>query len=211
MVEETNNNNFPKEWEIKKIIDLFDIKTGTTPSTSKKEYWNEGTINWITPSDMSKINGKLLIEQSERKISEKGLKEAGLNILPVNSIIISTRAPVGYIVVVQNKTTFNQGCKGLIPKNLKIINSLFYAYCLLSKKKLLENYSSGSTFKELSKKALEEFLIPFPPINEQEKIAEILSTVDMRLQLFKEKKQKLQRIKKGLMNNLLTGKIRVKA
>ena len=208
---ETEIGLIPKEWEIKKIIDLFDIKTGTTPSTSKKEYWNEGTVNWITPSDMSKINGKLLIEQSERKITEKGLKEAGLNILPVNSIIISTRAPVGYIVVVQNRTTFNQGCKGLMPKNLKIINSLFYAYCLLSKKKLLENYSSGSTFKELSKKALEEFLIPFPPINEQEKIAEILSTVDMRLQLFKEKKQKLQRIKKGLMNNLLTGKIRVKA
>ncbi|MBM3702715.1 MAG: hypothetical protein FJW63_06995 [Actinobacteria bacterium] len=208
--QETKIGKAPKEWKIRKIVDLFEIKTGTTPSTKQKEYWNNGHINWITPADMSKLNGKLFIENSERKITEKGLRETNLTLMPNGSIVISTRAPVGYVAIVKGKATFNQGCKGLIPKSLKEINSIFYAYYLLSKKTLLEHSSSGSTFKELSKKALEDFIIPLPPFTEQNKIAEILSTVDEKVQLLKEKKNKLKRVKKGLMNDLLTGRKRVK-
>lgn len=200
----------PKEWEVKKIVDLFKIITGTTPSTKQKEYWDNGHINWITPADMSKLKGALFIENSERKITEEGLRETNLTLMLNSSIIISTRAPVGYVVIVKGETTFNQGCKGLIPKSIKEINPIFYAYYLLDKKSLLEHSSSGSTFKELSKKALEDFIVLFPLFPEQNKIAEILSTVDERIQLLKEKKNKLERVKKGLMNELLTGRIRVK-
>jgi len=207
---ETEIGKIPKEWEIRKIVDLFKVKTGTTPSTEQKEYWNNGHINWITPADMSKLNGKLFIENSERKITEKGLRETNLTLMPNGSIIISTRAPVGYVAVVKDKTTFNQGCKGLIPKSIKGINLIFYTYYLLSRKSFLEHSSSGSTFKELSKRALEDFIVPLPPFPEQRKIAEILSTIDERIQLLKEKRNKLKRIKKGLMNDLLTGRKRVK-
>ena len=207
---ETEIGRIPKEWEIKKIINLFDVQTGTTPSTKKQEYWKDGNINWITPSDMSKLHGKLFIKNSERKITEKGRKLSNLTLMPSGSIIISTRAPVGYVVIIERKATFNQGCKGLIPKNKGEINSEFYAYYLISKKRVLENSSGGSTFKELAKNILENFIIPLPPITEQQKIAEILSTVDSRLEILRKRKGKLERIKKGLMNDLLTGRKRVK-
>lgn len=207
---ETEIGRIPKEWEIKKIINLFDVQTGTTPSTKKQEYWKDGNINWITPSDMSKLHGKLFIKNSERKITERGRKLSNLTLMPSGSIIISTRAPVGYVVIIERKATFNQGCKGLIPKNKGEINSEFYAYYLISKKRVLENSSGGSTFKELAKNILENFIIPLPPITEQQKIAEILSTVDSRLEILRKRKGKLERIKKGLMNDLLTGRKRVK-
>jgi len=199
---DTEIGRIPKEWEVKKVIDLFKVETGTTPSTKQKEYWDGGHINWITPADMSKLNGKIYIKDSERKITEKGLKETNLTLMSTGSIIISTRAPVGYVAIIEGNATFNQGCKGLIPKNTNEINPEFYTYYLLSKKTTLEHSSGGSTFKELSKNTLEKFKVPLPPLPEQQKIAEILSTVDKRLELLREKK--------GLMNDLLTGKRRVK-
>jgi len=207
---DTEIGRIPKEWEVKKVVDLFKVETGTTPSTKQKEYWDEGHINWITPADMSKLNGKIYIKDSERKITEKGLQETNLTLMPTGSIIISTRAPVGYVAVIEDNATFNQGCKGLIPRNTDEINPEFYTYYLLSKKTALEHSSGGSTFKELSKNTLEKFKLPLPPLPEQQKIAEILSTVDKRLELLKKKKEKLERIKKGLMNDLLTGKRRIR-
>ncbi|MHB1377606.1 MAG: restriction endonuclease subunit S [Candidatus Humimicrobiaceae bacterium] len=194
----------PKTWKLKKIVDLFKIITGTTPSTKQKEYWDKGYINWITPADMSKLNGKLFIENSERKITEKGLKETNLTLMPIDSIIVSTRAPVGYVVIVKVKTTFNQGCKGLIPKDIKEINPIFYAYYLLDKKSLLEHSSSGSTFKELSKKALEDLIVPKPPLSEQNKIAVILSTVDHSIEEVDGSITETEKLKKGLMQGLFT-------
>ena len=207
---QTQVRRIPEEWETKKIVDLFSVKTGTTPSTTQREYWNGGHINWITPADMGKLHGNIHIKTSQRKVTEKGLKETNLTLVPTGSIIISTRAPVGYVAIVEGNTTFNQGCKGLIAKNTKRINPEFYTYYLLSKRATLEYSSAGSTFKELSKNALERLNVPLPPLPEQKKIAEILSTVDARLQLSKEKKERLGRVKKGLMNDLLTGKKRVK-
>jgi len=201
---QTEISKIPKKWKVKKIVDLFKIITGSTPSTKQKEYWNNGHINWVTPTDMNKLNGRLFIENSERKITEKGLKETNLTLMPNGSIMISTRAPVGYVVVVKGKTTFNQGCKGLIPKKIKEINTIFYTYYLLSKKYLLENSSSGSTFKELPKKALENFIVPLPSLFEQNKIAEILLTIDQSIEKVDENIAKAGRLKKGLMQELLT-------
>jgi len=150
------------------------------------------------------------IKNSERKVTKKGLEETNLTLMPIDSIIISTRVPVGYVVIIKNNATFNQGCKGLIPKDIREVNSKFYAYYLLSKRNLFVNLSGGSTFKELSKETLENFKLPLPPHPEQKKIAEILSTVDKRTELLKKKKEILNRIKKGLMNDLLTGRRRAK-
>jgi len=206
----TDIGRIPKEWEVKKVTDLFNVETGTTPSTKNKEYWENGNIVWITPTDMSKLNGNIYIESSERKITEKGLEETNLTLMPIDSIIISTRAPVGYVVIVKSRATFNQGCKGLIPRDRKEVYTEFYTYYLFSKRNLLKNLSGGSTFKELSKVTLENLKLPFPPLPEQKKIAEILSTVDKRIELLKKKREILNRIKKGLMTDLLTGRRRVK-
>jgi len=207
---QTPIGTIPKEWEVNKVSDLFDVLTGTTPSTRQSEYWNEGTVNWLTPTDLSKLNGKIHIKNSERKITERALQETNLTLMPKGSIIISTRAPVGYVAVLEEPAAFNQGCKGLIPKKHNGILSEFYCYYLLNKKQMLENLSSGSTFKELSKERLQNFNMPSPSFTEQKKIAELLLTIDKKLDIERSKKVRLEHIKRGLMDLLLAGKIRVK-
>ena len=207
---DTEIGRIPKEWEVKKVYDLFDVVTGTTPSTRDKKYWDGGTINWLTPADLSKLNQTIYVNDSERKITESALKETTLTLMPERSIIISTRAPVGYVAVLKKPSTFNQGCKGLIPKRYDKVLSEFYYYYLLSQKHILENLSGGSTFKELTKESLLNLSMPLPPLEEQQKIAEILSTVDKKLGILKQEKVKLERIKQWFMEELLTGRIRVR-
>ncbi|GBE54612.1 type-1 restriction enzyme EcoKI specificity protein [archaeon BMS3Bbin15] len=197
----------PEEWEFLKIIDLFEVKTGTTPPTKQKEFWENGDVNWITPADLNKVNGKIYIKKSHRKITDKALRDTNLNLLPKGSIILSTRAPVGYVNVLSKPSTFNQGCKGLLSRDIRTVNTEFYYYYLLTQKTYLENLSSGSTFKELSKDRLKNFHIPLPPFPEQKKIAEILSTVDDAIQKVGDAIAKTERLKKGLMQELLTNGI----
>jgi len=201
--EDPEIGKLPKDWRIKEIGELFNVETGTTPSTKKLDYWN-GDINWFTPLDLSKLNGKILIGESERKITPKALKECNLTLMPRGSIILSTRAPVGYVAVLEQKGTFNQGCKGLIPKNEEKVHSLFYAYYLLFQKQKLEHLSGGSTFKELSKTMLESFKLPLPTFFEQERISEALFSVDLAVQKIDEAIARAERLKKGLMQQLLT-------
>jgi len=205
----TKIGKIPEDWEIKKICDLFKVETGTTPSTKNKSYWEKGNINWFTPADFKELNNEIYVKNSTRKITRKALKESNLTLMPKNSIVLSTRAPVGYVVLLKEPATFNQGCKGLIPKKNNI-STEFYTYYIKNQKYKLQNRSSGSTFSELSKTLLKNFPVPLLKFKEQQKIAKILSTVDKKLQVQKKQKNKLERIKQGLMNDLLTGKKRVK-
>jgi len=189
---------------------IFDIKTGTTPSTKEKKYWEDAKINWFTPADLGKLNGQIIVEESERKVSEVALRETNLNLMPKETIILSTRAPVGYVAILKKESAFNQGCKGLIPKNIHETNTYFFAYYLLSKKYELGNKAGQSTFKELSKDMLEKFPVPKIEIARQNKVVSILSTIDKKIEIERKRKGKLESIKRGLMNNLLTGRKRVK-
>ncbi|MEB3764577.1 MAG: restriction endonuclease subunit S [Desulfurococcales archaeon] len=202
--QETPIGKIPKEWKIVSINDIFKVETGTTPSTKVKEYWENGTINWITPQDLSKLKGRIRISVSERKITEFALKETHLTLLPQGSIIVSTRAPVGYVAVLERPATFNQGCKGLVPRRRETVVSEYYAYFLIKIKPILEAKSGGSTFKELSKRALESTYVPLPPLEEQWGIAEVLSSVDEAIEAMERLIGRLERLKRGLMQELLT-------
>ena len=199
----------PKDWTVKTIIDIFEVKTGSTPSTKIKEYWKDGIIKWYTPADLSYVNEKIYTEDSEKCITKKALEETNVNLVPKDTIIISTRAPVGTLGITKQKATFNQGCKGLVPRDNPNIDSLFYYYYLLDSRKSLENRSGGSTFMELSKDMLESFPVPSPLIAEKTQIATILSTIDRKLSLQRQRTAALERLKKGLMDDLLTGRRRV--
>ena len=201
---ETEVGKIPSDWKISEVGELFEVVTGTTPSTKDMDYWNGGNFNWFTPLDLSKLNGRITIRESERKITVKALKEYNLTLMPSGSIILSTRAPVGYVAVLEREGTFNQGCKGLIPKDKEKVHSLFYSYYLSFQKQKLERLSSGSTFKELSKTMLENFKLPFPTFNEQKCIAEVLGVVDSVIAKTDEVIAKTERLKKGLMQTLLT-------
>ena len=197
----TEIGEIPREWEVKKIKDVFKVLTGTTPSTKNPAYWENGNINWFTPEDLS--NQKIFVETSKRKITKQALKEYKLNLLQRGDILISTRAPVGYVSVVKTEGAFNQGCKGLTPR--EEVETLFFAYFLRFNKNLLNNLAGGSTFKELPKKILENFKVPYPTkLKEQKNIAKVLKDFDDLLENIEKQIKTLERVKKGLMNIYFT-------
>ena len=197
----TEIGKIPREWKVRKIKDIFKVLTGTTPSTKNPAYWKNGNVNWFTPEDLS--NKKNFIKTSKRKITRQALKDYKLNLLRKGDILISTRAPVGYVSVVKTEGAFNQGCKGLTPR--KRVETLFFAYFLKLKKNLLNNLAGGSTFKELPKKLLENFKVPYPTkLEEQKNIAKVLKDFDDLLENIEKQLKTLDRVKKGLMNIYFT-------
>ncbi|MBK9640190.1 MAG: restriction endonuclease subunit S [Saprospiraceae bacterium] len=117
------------------------------------------------------------IETTERKITYAGLKNCSANLIPNNSIIISSRAPIGYVAVLKDKMTCNQGCKALVPKYGNV-DSLYAYYMLTTKVEEMNRLGSGSTFKEISKSKLELIKIKLPDLKIQQKIASILEQAD---------------------------------
>lgn len=193
----------PEEWHDGTISSLFHVVTGTTPSTSSPDYWEDGTRVWITPADLSNNNGRVYISDCERKITDLAVRDYNLSCLPIGSIIVSTRAPVGYVAINRNEAYINQGCKGLIPKE-NAGTEVYYYYYLKSKTSELTRMSGGSTFKELSKKSLEQFPIPIPQDYECRQIGNILSTVDAAIAATDKVIAKTEDLKRGLMQDLLT-------
>jgi len=191
------------KWVNYKICDIFDVVTGTTPSTATDSNWKNGSINWFTPTDLSQLNSAY-ISESQRKITNIAVEKSNLTLMPPRSLLLSTRAPVGYVALLKNEATFNQGCKGLVPRKEYDINPEFYYYYLIYKRHELEMLSAGSTFKELSKERLDNYTVPLPPLPVQRKIAEIIGAADADIEKVDQAIAKTERLKKGLMQQLLT-------
>ncbi len=158
-------------WEIKKLGDVCEIVNGGTPDTTVSRFW-DGENLWITPKDMGKLES-MYVDDTLRKITNEGLKNSSAKLLPINSIILSSRAPIGYLAINTKPISTNQGCKGLVPKNG--IVSFYVYYFLLKSVDLLNSLGSGATFKELSGSKLETVEIPLPSFSEQK---EIVATLD---------------------------------
>ncbi len=149
------------------------IVNGGTPKSEVQEYWN-GDLNWITPKEMGKLIGKE-ISSTERKITAQGMKNSSAKLLPVNSIILSSRAPIGHLAINKELMATNQGCKGLVPN--KTLNYEYLYHFLYSSKVLLNDMGSGTTFKELSGTKLATLKIQLPPIATQQKIVARLDAI----------------------------------
>ncbi|HEC79106.1 MAG TPA: restriction endonuclease subunit S [candidate division WOR-3 bacterium] len=193
-----------KDWKKVSIGKICNVETGTTPSTKVKDYWEDGLIKWVTPTDLSKLGGKMTIKDTERKITEQAVTDFSLKVMPKGSIIVSSRAPIGYIAILEDAMAFNQGCKGLIIRNQNEIDNFYLSYQLLTKVNKMKSLGTGSTFSEISKSQIENLQVFLPPLTEQKKIAEILSTVDEAIEKVNEAIKKTERLKKGLMQDLLT-------
>lgn len=153
-------------WEIKKLGNVCTILNGGTPNTKVPEYWG-GEHLWITPKDMGKLNS-IYVDETERKITDEGLRNSSAKLLPINSIIVSTRAPIGHLAINRKLISTNQGCKGVVPSDE--INTLYLFDFLKNSVKLLNNLGRGTTFKELSSSKLSSVEIPIPTLPEQERI-----------------------------------------
>ena len=157
-------------WRTKTIGDVCELINGGTPKTDVAEFWG-GEHLWITPAEMGKRQSPYAATTA-RTLTALGMQNSSATPLPPLSVILSSRAPIGHLVINTEPMAFNQGCKGLIPG--QSIDHKFLFYYLGSIIQLLNDLGTGTTFKELSGGKLKEVPIPVPPLAEQKRIVAIL-------------------------------------
>ena len=157
-------------WQEFALGEVTTIINGGTPKSNIPEYWG-GSIPWITPKDMGSLK-TVEVSQTSRTISDLGLQKSSAKLIPANSVILSTRAPIGHLTINKVPMAFNQGCRGIEPKPK--LDARFLFYFLKANVDLLDSLGTGTTFKELSKSALSAVKIPLPPLPEQKRIVAIL-------------------------------------
>ncbi len=194
-------------WSWVKLGDIGKVVSGGTPSTKVEEYF-DGNISWLTPADLTGYPHKF-ISRGRRNISEKGLKSSSAKLIPKGSILFSSRAPIGYVVIAQNDISTNQGFKNLIPKQ-NVFNEYVYYY-LKASKQLAESNASGTTFKEISAKSFANLPIPLPPLPEQrrivEKIEELFSELDNGIDNLKKAKAQIKTYRQAVLKFAFEGKL----
>ncbi len=194
----------PSNWQRVRLGDIAEIIGGGTPSTQITSFWN-GSINWFTPTE---IGITKYVYKSQRTITPLGLKKSSAKLLPIGTILLTSRASIGDCAILKVVATTNQGFQSLIP--LEKINNEFLYYLMLTLKNKLLKLASGSTFLEVSPNKIKNLLIPLPPLNEQIAIANILSDVDRYLYSLDALILKKESVKKALSFELLSQRKRLK-
>ena len=161
----------PEHWGALPLKRRHRIVNGGTPSSAEDSYW-DGDINWLTPEDLGRNGGKR-IGSSRRALSLEGLSNCSAQLVPRNSIVISTRAPIGHVAVIEKESCTNQGCRTLVPEGVRAYAGYIY-YTLLASRQTLQAAGKGTTFLELSVELLSLHAVPFPPSEEQIAIAAFL-------------------------------------
>jgi type I restriction enzyme, S subunit len=190
-------------WQSLRICDIAEVIGGSTPKTNILEYWN-GNINWFTPTE---IGLSKYVADSERKISSAGLSSCSARLLPVGTILLTSRAGIGDLGILTNVACTNQGFQSLVMKEGFSNEFVYYLMCTL--KPVLLQYASGSTFLEISPNKLRNIEIKMPNLSTQVQIAKILGDIDNDIYNADALLRKYIMIKQGMMQSLLTGKIRL--
>ena len=193
----------PKEdWEVRKLGEVGEIITGGTPSTLNKEFWN-GNIAWITPTDISNTSKNIF--KGERSISEIGYKQ--IRQLPKNSLLVTCIASIGKNAILRAKGACNQQINAIIPNEGNNVDFIYYLI-ELNKSVLMGKAGTTATLM-LSKAEFSLIEFSFPPLEKQQEIAEILSSMDLEIESLENRLQKARQLKQGMMQDLLTGKVRL--
>ena len=183
------------EWIDCKISDIGTVVGGATPSTKKAENYEGGSIAWITPKDLSTFSGRY-IEKGERNITELGLESCSTQLLPKDTVLFSSRAPIGYVAIALNEVCTNQGFKSVIPN--ENTDPLFLYYLLKYNKEKIESLGSGTTFKEVSGNTMKNIEVRVPKDKEvQSRIASIIGSIDDKI-------EGNERINNNLLEQVLT-------
>lgn len=202
--------NIPIEWDLADLGKIGIWSGGGTPSNFVKEYWENGTIPWISAKDMKSFEKF----DSKKKITLSGLENSSATLVKANSILFVVRSRILAktlpIAIAKVNLSINQDMKALFPKNEYDVNFLFY--CLLSKREHIRSscFKHGIMGHSLDFQKLKSFTIPIPPKKEQIKIGSIISKIDQVLKHNEQNKRHVENIKEGLISKLLSGQIRVK-
>jgi restriction endonuclease S subunit len=164
---------FDNEFPLRKLVEVADIKNGGTPDTKNKIYWEQGTIYWATLVD---TKSKYLYN-TQRKITQEGLKNSSAVLLPINTVIFSSRATIGEITIAKVETCTNQGYKNFICFD-ELINYEYLYYILKASSKEIENLATGMTYKEINMSSIKNYKIPVPDLTIQQTLVAEIETLE---------------------------------
>lgn len=170
---------------------------GGTPDTLHDEYWGN-SVEWFTPSEIGKMK---YVNSSVRKLSNEGLSNSSAKLLPAGTVLLTTRATLGEMSIAEKECSTNQGFQSLIPLMSRVSSEYLY-YMQIIIKPWCEKYASGNTFREISKSALSECIIPVPEKTQQDKIVKLLSAVDTLIAFEEKETSLLVQMKNSLLQQL---------
>ena len=197
-------NNANPMWQISTISDLGTVVGGSTPSKTKPEYYTNNGIAWITPKDLS-INKSKFISHGENDITELGLKNSSATVMPKDTVLFSSRAPIGYIAIASNEVTTNQGFKSVIPYSE--IGTAFVYFFLKHSLPVIESAASGSTFKEISGSAMKNIPAIIPDRNTLDQFNSFCAPIFAQQKILEEQNHSLAMLRDSLLPKLMSGAI----
>ncbi|EJU54624.1 type I restriction modification DNA specificity domain protein [Neisseria meningitidis 93004] len=205
--DETLKREIPKGWEVKSLGNLAEIVGGSTPSTADSDNFCSNGTAWITPYDLSKNQDNKFISHGEIDVSEKGIKNASLKKYPTGTVLMSSRAPIGYMAIARNEVTTNQGFKSFIPN--KGFSKEFVFYAVKNSLKSIMQSASGSTFKEVSATTLHSIQAVFPKHELVEKYTERSKKIFKIQDNLEKQNHQLTQLRDFLLPMLMNGQVSV--
>lgn len=196
-----------EDWEEAVLDDVISVKGGTTPSTKEPKYW-DGTIHWTTPRDLSNHNSVFLFD-TERKITEKGLSQIGSGLIPVGTVLLSSRAPIGYLAIADIPVAINQGYIAIVCDKL-VSNYFMYLWCKANME-AIKNAGNGSTFEEISKSNFKALGLVIPPKKRLKEFDKAVLPNFEKIRTNKRQIRTLEKLRDTLLPKLMSGEVRVTA
>lgn len=199
-------NGIPDRWSIQTINDICDTIGGGTPSTKIDAYWENGDVEWVTPTDITKLKSLILIK-TEKKITRLGLEKSSAKLVPPNTILMTSRASIGFFGLIDREVCTNQGFISIIPHN-----EIMRYYLLLNLKSRvseIDALASGATFKEISKSTFRKMPIVIPSDDVLKKFDQIVRPIISQIRNLEQQNDQLFKLKENLLPRLMSGELDV--
>jgi len=204
--EESSLGEIPKGWTVEPIDNLTEAIGGTTPSTKEPEYWTPDIHAWATPKDLSKLDSSVL-RKTERRISDKGLNQIGSGLLAVGTVLLSSRAPIGYLAVAEIPVAINQGFIAMKPR--EGVSNLFLLYWAEVAQETIKSRANGSTFLEISKSNFRQIDVVRPDESVMKKFDAYVRPWYQRIVANEHETATLTKMRDALLPKLSSGEIRL--
>lgn len=199
-------HGLPQGWERSRIGDIAECAGGGTPSTKVSSYWDEGEIAWVTPTDVTRSSHFVLLD-TEKKITEAGLKNSSAKLVPPHTVLMTSRASVGFFAVASRDVCTNQGFISIVPHDP--VFSCFLLFQLSHRVEEIRGMGSGSTFPEVSRGKFREFQVQVPPRRLVGDFDEQAALFLKQIRVLKLQNQKLRAVRDLLLPRLMSGEIAV--
>jgi len=205
--EDSELGEIPNGWAVRTIGDLSDVMGGTTPSTKESIYWDGGSHNWATPKDLSSLSVPVLLD-TERCITDAGLSQIGSGLLPKGTVLLSSRAPIGYLAVAEIRVAINQGFIAMTPK--KGVSNLFLLLWASGAHEEIVSRANGSTFLEISKANFRPISVVAPPAAMMQAFDRHARPLYARMVESERESRTLAALRDTLLPKLISGELRLK-